>query len=240
MARHSIKVMAILASAFLLTFITATISTSKAATAPVAKAITNTKTVMIPFMPDSTPIVLKRYSKFHIVKPGDTLSSIASARCGKSVDWSGIYLANKSIIGSDPDVIVAGQKLSLRCTNPPVILPASVVRHADVSHTVRQATPVSQGGNLSGTLSYTGLEALWRSAGGASWAAATAACIAEHESGGNQYALSPTDDYGYWQINISNGALATFDAYGNARAAIQLSYDGTNWSAWTTHSMCGV
>ncbi len=63
-----------------------------------------------------------------------------------------------------------------------------------------------------------------------------AAEIAMAESGGNQYALSPTDDYGYWQINASNGALATFDAYGNARSAITLSDDGTNWDAWTTYT----
>ena len=63
-----------------------------------------------------------------------------------------------------------------------------------------------------------------------------AAEIAMAESGGNQYALSPTEDYGYWQINISNGALATFDAYGNARSAITLSDDGTNWSPWTTYT----
>ena len=62
-----------------------------------------------------------------------------------------------------------------------------------------------------------------------------AAEIAMAESGGNQYALSPTDDYGYWQINASNGALATFNAYGNARSAIILSDDGTNWSPWTTY-----
>ena len=90
-------------------------------------------------------------------------------------------------------------------------------------------------GGLSGTLSCSGLEQLWTSAGGNSADAFMAAEIAEAESGGNQYALSPTDDYGYWQINASNGALATFNAYGNARSAIILSDDGSNWNAWTTY-----
>ena len=90
-------------------------------------------------------------------------------------------------------------------------------------------------GGLSGTLSCSGLEELWRSAGGNPADAFMAAEIAEAESGGNQYALSPTDDYGYWQINASNGALATFNAYGNARSAILLSDDGSNWNAWTTY-----
>ena len=64
-----------------------------------------------------------------------------------------------------------------------------------------------------------------------------AAEIAMAESGGNQYALSPTDDYGYWQINASHGpAMATFNALGNAKAAIAISDDGRDWNAWTTYT----
>jgi LysM repeat protein len=113
--------------------------------------------------------------------------------------------------------------------------------------TVNQAAPQqgsgggssSSGGgssSLSGTLSCSGLEQLWDSAGGNPSDAFMAAEIAMAESGGQQYALSPTDDYGYWQINASNGSLATFNAYGNARSAIILSQDGTNWSPWTTYT----
>jgi LysM repeat protein len=87
-----------------------------------------------------------------------------------------------------------------------------------------------------GTLSCPGLEQLWEEAGGNTSDAFMAAEIAMAESGGNQYALSPTDDYGYWQINASNGALATFDALGNARAAVTLSQDGANWDPWTTYT----
>lgn len=91
-----------------------------------------------------------------------------------------------------------------------------------------------------GFLSYTGLENLWVSAGGNPGAEATAACIAEHESGGNQYATGPYGERGYWQINPVNGSLSTYDPYGNARAAIILSHNGSDWSAWTTAPMCGV
>jgi LysM repeat protein len=90
--------------------------------------------------------------------------------------------------------------------------------------------------SLGGTLSCSGLEQLWDEAGGNSADAFMAAEIAMAESGGNQFALSPTDDYGYWQINASNGALATFNALGNARAAVTLSQDGTNWDPWTTYT----
>jgi LysM repeat protein len=98
-----------------------------------------------------------------------------------------------------------------------------------------QGSGTGSSGGLGGTLGCSGLEELWRSAGGNSADAFMAAEIAMAESGGNQYALSPTDDKGYWQINVVNGALSTYNAYGNARAAIILSDDGSNWDAWTTY-----
>ncbi len=78
-----------------------------------------------------------------------------------------------------------------------------------------------------GTLGCAGLEALWESAGGSRAAAFTAAEIAMAESSGRQYAslvnTNGTTDRGYWQINSSHGSLSTFDAYGNARAAVLIS-----------------
>jgi len=79
------------------------------------------------------------------------------------------------------------------------------------------------------------LESLWDREGGNKNAQFIAAEIATAESGGNQNAISPTNDYGLWQINGSHGpALATLNPVGNALAAIAISADGTNWSAWTT------
>ena len=49
-------------------------------------------------------------------------------------------------------------------------------------------------------------------------------------------AVSPTNDYGLWQINGSNGSLATLNPYANAKSAIILSDNGTNWGPWTTYS----
>ena len=59
------------------------------------------------------------------------------------------------------------------------------------------------------------------------------------ESGGRQYAslynTNGTTDRGYWQINSIHGSLSTFDARGNARAAVLISRDGRDWSPWTTY-----
>lgn len=82
------------------------------------------------------------------------------------------------------------------------------------------------------------LERLWIRAGGNPSDQVYAADVAMAENSG-QDTISPrnsngTYDYGYWQINSSHGSLATLDPLGNAKAAVILSYDGTNWSAWVT------
>ena len=83
---------------------------------------------------------------------------------------------------------------------------------------------------------YSSIERLWMAAGG-SWATASrAACIASHESGGNPDAISPTNDYGLFQIH--DGGYAMLNPYANARRAVAMSDGGLNWSAWTTSYMC--
>lgn len=90
-----------------------------------------------------------------------------------------------------------------------------------------------------GTLSCSGLETLWESAGGSPGAAFMAAEIATAESSGQQYSTdhdsNGSTDEGYWQINTVNGD-ATYDPMGNARAAVAISHDGTDWSPWVTYN----
>jgi Lysozyme like domain len=87
-----------------------------------------------------------------------------------------------------------------------------------------------------GVYSCSGLETLWKDAGGSSGEAFTAAEIAMAESGGNPNAISPTDDFGLWQINGSHGSMATLNPAGNARSAVSISSDGRNWGPWTTYT----
>jgi len=167
----------------------------------------------------------------YTVRPGDTLSSIAQRYYGNPADWPSIYHVNESVV-HDPNEIYVGQVLTIPYDPPAgaASTPAAsyTPRHAKATELVSSAVP-------GGTLGCTGLEALWEDAGGAPSAAFMAAEIAMAESGGEQYALSPTDDYGYWQINISNGALATYNALGNAKSAVIISHDGTDWYPWTTY-----
>jgi LysM repeat protein len=186
------------------------------------------------------------------VRAGDTLSGIAQHFYHKAADWQWLYHENTKTL-SDPNLIFPGQTLFVPA-DPPAnytlsgyvpkhAKPAAPVSHLTSSggggatdHAAPQRGSGAGSGSLGGTLSCSGLENLWDSAGGNPADAHMAAEIAMAESGGNQYAHSPTDDFGYWQINASNGPLATYDAFGNARAAITLSHNGSNWSPWTTYT----
>ncbi|HYB15638.1 MAG TPA: LysM peptidoglycan-binding domain-containing protein [Streptosporangiaceae bacterium] len=171
---------------------------------------------------------LQPASRTYTVRAGDTLSSIAQRFYGNPADWLWLYHVNESKI-ANPDDIYVGEKLQVPY-DPPGNAASYAPKHA------KAATLSSSATRLSGTLGCSGLEALWEAAGGSQAEAFTAAEIAMAESGGQQYALSPTNDYGYWQINGSHGpAMATFNPMGNAKAAIVISGDGLNWDPWTTY-----
>lgn len=52
--------------------------------------------------------------KTYTVKKGDCLSRIAQSQTGKSSNWQAIYSDNKSVIGSNPNLIYAGQVYKIR------------------------------------------------------------------------------------------------------------------------------
>lgn len=101
----------------------------------------------------------------------------------------------------------------------------------------------------SSKLSFEDIQTLWKKNGGNQYWAALAAGIAIAESGGNYTALNSnasTGDYsvGLWQINYYNGLAASRTAeFGSAaslqvnpdaqaKAAITLSGNGSNWGPW--------
>lgn len=183
------------------------------------------ETVMRPVIP-----VLRRYT----VRPGDTLTAIAARFLGNPGDWGYLYHLNIRVI-SDPNLIYPGETLTVSRVIPAGYTPARYVPRHSASHVVTVAKTTPQPGGL---LSCAGLERLWEAAGGNPADAFMAAEIAEAESSGNQYATNHDSDgsvdEGYFQINTSNGALATYNALGNARSAVILSDDGRTWSPWVT------
>ena len=187
----------------------------------------------------------------YTVQSGNTLSGITQRFYGKDANWRSLYAANEAAI-SNPNMIYVGEELRLpRHLPAPAAVPAATPASGGSTHTTaytpRHASSSTASGtssdastttttNLAGTLSCNGLEALWVSAGGSAAAEVTAASIAMAESGGNQFATGTVGERGYWQINPVNGALSTYDPYGNARAAVIMSADGANWSPWTTYT----
>jgi hypothetical protein len=197
-------------------------------------------------------------ARTYTVRAGDTLSGIAARYYRNAGDWRWLYHVNHSKI-SNPNLIYPGEVLRVP-PDPPASWTAHSLRHhqqaparrthgdgdhdGDDGYQPRHSRPSHhhradpgghQGGGLHGTLGCGGLERLWESAGGSPAAAVTAASVAMAESSGNQFATGPYGERGYWQINPVNGALSTYNAYGNARSAVIMSHDGTNWSPWTTY-----
>jgi hypothetical protein len=106
----------------------------------------------------------------------------------------------------------------------------------------RGSSGTSQGVSLSasGRYSYAQLEQIWLANGGPRVAAPIAAAIAMAESGGNPQATDDDSngsvDRGLWQINSVHGAQSTYDVNANAKAAIDISSGGRDWSPWTTYT----
>jgi Tfp pilus assembly protein FimV len=166
-------------------------------------------------------------SRSYTVQPGDTLSSIAQRFYGNPADWHGLYQVNMSV-AANPDVIYQGQVLRVPDA-PPASTATYAPRHA-------RAAVLTASSALSGTLGCSGLEELWEEAGGSQAQAVMAASIAMAESSGQQFATGAAGERGYWQINPDHGSLSTYDPLGNARAAVTISDDGTNWTPWTTYT----
>jgi hypothetical protein len=160
----------------------------------------------------------------YTVHTGDTLSSIAQRFYGNPADWRAIYQANSAKV-HNPNLIYQGEVLDI--PNDP---PAAPVAPAVPAATAATTT------TLHGTLSCAGLEELWEDAGGAQGEAFMAAEIAMAESSGQQFATGTVGERGYWQINPNHGSLSTYDPLGNAKAAVIISDDGTNWTPWTTYT----
>jgi hypothetical protein len=177
-----------------------------------------------------TTALVKQAARTYRVRSGDTLSGIAARFYHNPARWTWIYAANRSKI-HNPNSIFVGEKLTI-----PYHKPAGTAAYTPRHAKKQQSTVLtSSAKKLSGNLGCSGLEALWVAAGGAKSHAFIAAEIAMAESGGRQYAHSPTNDFGYWQINGVHGAMATYNPIRNAKAAIAISSNGRNWRPWTTY-----
>ncbi|MER0247200.1 transglycosylase family protein [Streptomyces sp. HSW2009] len=92
---------------------------------------------------DATPTTLPgRGTKAgpYLVVGGDTLSAIADEHEVRG-GWRGLYQTNRQTIGDDPDLIVPGQRLSLRGGTPSAAPPRAERPHATAPHKTRPKAP---------------------------------------------------------------------------------------------------
>jgi hypothetical protein len=96
------------------------------------------------------------------------------------------------------------------------------------------ATPDTNAGSTG--LSFAQVENFWIQAGGSPQAAAMAAAVSDAESGLNAAAQRTNPDgtssVGLWLIPANGTPPGSTDPLANARAAVQLSQGGTDWSQW--------
>ena len=222
--------------------------------APTTKAALDsfeTNTVTVAASKPARHSTAAKRATYYRVRSGDSLSKIARQYYGNASDWQYLYHVNERTI-SNPDDIFVGERILIPGTvsahyTPKHAKPAAsaetasketvrrpAARKTKAHQDTKRATVVIER-SASGDYSCAGLEQIWEEAGGSASTARMAAEIAKAESGGNPNAISPTDDFGLWQINASNGSLATLNPLGNARSAVEMSHNGSNWNAWTTY-----
>jgi LysM repeat protein len=149
------------------------------------------------------PSAAHHASTGYTVRPGDTLSAIASRAYGRAADWPAVWWANRHQV-HDPNMITAGERLALpdqgqvrsllaRATAAASAAPATTAAPASApaAQTTQVASPAPA------------------SSGGVNWSA-----IAACESGGNWGASTGNGFYGGLQFTQQ-----TWLAYGGGQYA---------------------
>jgi LysM repeat protein len=143
----------------------------------------------------------------YTVKPGDSLSAIADHTYGSSADWPAVWWANRRQV-RNPDMISAGQRLTLPASGHVTAAMARAARAAASGSSVVVVSPASSPRPAASASSQAAAPAA-ASSGGGNWAA-----IAACESGGNWNADTGNGFYGGLQFTEQ-----TWLAYGGGQYA---------------------
>jgi hypothetical protein len=172
----------------------------------------------------------------YIVRSGDTLGGIAGYFCHDPAKYRELAQANGI---ANPNEISVGEHIWLACGGSSSGSSSASSSGGSSSSSISGSSYAAGSAAIPATdmvYSYAGLERLWEAAGGSSATAYHAACIAEHESSGRPWAISPTNDWGLWQIH--NGGQPMLVPFQNAQRAVAMSGNGSNWGQWTTARYC--
>jgi hypothetical protein len=166
-----------------------------------------------------------------VVRAGDSLSGIAARY---HIEWPGLYEANRSVIGGNPNLLVPGEHLRIPSAATAARLAASYQPPAAVVTVVPSAAPVAQ--PVIEQAAYTEPTAP---------AGSFQQCVISRESGGDAQVMNGSGHYGLYQFSYSAWVAAGGNPadFGNASVGEQnqvfataYAEDGT--SPWAPYDGC--
>jgi LysM repeat protein len=179
-------------------------------------------------------------SQTYTVQSGDTLSGIG-ARFG--ISWQALYAANESVVGPNPNLIFAGEVLSLTGATS-AQSQASAPEQAQPEQTQQSGQPQQpqqpqQSDEQVQSSAQQSDTAQSSAAGNASGGAAPGSfqqCVIQAESGGNAQVMNSSGHYGLYQFSQSTWDAAGGNPadFGNASAAEQNQVFQNAYSMWGT------
>jgi len=171
-----------------------------------------------------------------VVRRGDSLSEIAARY---HIEWPGLYEANRAVIGADPSLITAGERLRIPSAADAAHLAASYRADAVAAVPVYPAT---------GTVEPVAAQSAPAQSAPAQPAAAAGSfqqCVIARESGGNAQVTNGSGHYGLYQFSYSAWVAAGGSpaAFGDASAAEQnqvfaTAYAEDGSSPWAPYDGC--
>jgi len=158
----------------------------------------------------------------YTVQPGDTLSGIAASN---GTTWQAVYAANQGVIGGDPNLLYAGEQLTLAGSG------------------AGQSTASSVGGSSGGSSSSSAGSSSGGSAGSSGGATGNIpssyfSCVHYREStdgqaSNNQFGIMPST----WSAYGFSGSPDTA-SYSEQVAAFQTIYASVGTSGWSPYDGC--
>jgi Tfp pilus assembly protein FimV len=162
-----------------------------------------------------------------VVRRGDSLSEIAARY---RIEWPGLYEANRSVIGENPNLLNPGEHLRI----------PSAATAARLAASYRPVTPVAPVAAPVETVAMEGAPAEQPVSGGS-----FQQCVISRESGGDAQVMNGSGHYGLYQFSYSSWVAAGGNPadFGSASVAEQnqvfdtaYAEDGT--SPWAPYDGC--
>jgi LysM repeat protein len=172
-------------------------------------------------------------SQQYTVQPGDTLSGIG-ARFG--ISWQALYTANESVIGSNPNLIFAGEVLSLTgvTSAQPEQSPAPEQAQPQQTQPTQQAQQSDQ--QVQAAPQQSDVTQSSAADTGGSAPGSFQQCVIQAESGGNAQVMNSSGHYGLYQFSQSTWDAAGGNPadFGNASVAEQNQVFQNAYAQWGT------